>query len=55
MTDGHSMFNTEDKIDAGSPLRMLAICSYEPVLEASTRLSALYQGWQSMNWLGCSK
>ncbi len=47
MTDGHSMFNMEDKIDVGSPLRMLAICSYEPVLEASTRLSALYQGCQA--------
>ncbi len=47
MTDGHSMFNMEDKIEAGSPLRLLAITSYEPVLEASKRLSSLYEGWET--------
>ncbi len=47
MTDGHSMFNTEDKIEASSPLRLLAITSCEPVLESSKRLASLYEGWET--------
>jgi len=47
MTDGHPISGMEDKIEAGSPLRLLVIASYEPVIEASKRLSALYEGWEA--------